>query len=166
MEFSSLRPTLQSSLSRCMQEVHKINQAMPSGSRQHCSPCCCIPRGPSVVRAASPAQPKGSICAVWWRTGNPLFLDWGLMIFWHIFLITMVTPELQYLLSPHSCIYPLNRMPTTANNQVSFRTGASISSHKIWHSSQLLNGKSQSFSTLWPNSQHLHICFPTHFIYF
>lgn len=63
VEFSSVRLTLQGSLSHCMQDVHDINQAMPSGSRQHCSPCCCIPRGPSVVRAASLAQPKGSICA-------------------------------------------------------------------------------------------------------
>lgn len=64
MEFSSLRLTPQSSLSHCFQDVHEINQAMPSGSGQYCSPCCSIPRGPSVVRAASLAQPKGSICAV------------------------------------------------------------------------------------------------------
>lgn len=88
------------------------------------------------------------------------------MIFWHIFLISMATLELQYLLSPHSCIYSLNKMPTAANKQLSFRTEDSISSHKIWHSSQLLNGKSQSYSTVWLNSQHLHICFPTHLIYF
>lgn len=71
IELSSLWLTLQSSLSHCMQEVDEINQPMPTGCRQHGSPWCCIPRGPSAVRADSLAQPKGSICAIWWRAGNP-----------------------------------------------------------------------------------------------
>lgn len=164
MEFSSLWLTLQSSLSHGIQEVDEINQPMPLGCRQHCSPCCCILRGPSAVTAL--LSPKGT--SVPYDEGLEIhsvselrfndFLAHFHNIHGNSWAVVSLVPIFLHLFS--------ERDANTANNQVSFRTDASISSPKIWHSSQLLNGNSQSFSTVWPTSQHLHICFPTHFIYF